>query len=74
MSYIKPQLQHELYARYRVVYLLCPTSNHNSATAGLITDGLYIFYVLHQTTTVTFLYKSLTCCISFMSYIKPQPC
>ena len=34
-----------------VVYLLYPTSNHNLAVTFLISSMLYIFYILHQTTT-----------------------
>ena len=33
---------------------------------------LYIFWFLHQTTTVNVLGKRIICCISFDSYIKPQ--
>ena len=34
---------------------------------------LYIFWFLHQTTTATLLSCAPMCCISFDSYIKPQP-
>ena len=34
---------------------------------------LYIFWFLHQTTTVAVKFCSTFCCISFDSYIKPQP-
>ena len=34
---------------------------------------LYIFWFLHQTTTGFLLLRLLECCISFDSYIKPQP-
>ena len=37
----------------QVVYLLHPTSNHNTIKAAFITLLLYIFCILHQTTTVT---------------------
>ena len=33
---------------------------------------LYIFWFLHQTTTLRKQIRQLTCCISFDSYIKPQ--
>gem|GEM_PF-6663969 len=33
---------------------------------------LYIFYILHQTTTLCIVYYILLRCISFISYIKPQ--
>ena len=55
-----------------VVYLLIPTSNHNKTLAGSICIWLYIFWFLHQTTTVTSISQSVPCCISFDSYIKPQ--
>ena len=35
-----------------VVYLLIPTSNHNQAPHNNICCGLYIFWFLHQTTTM----------------------
>ena len=34
---------------------------------------LYIFWFLHQTTTTIGLFSFWNCCISFDSYIKPQP-
>ena len=34
---------------------------------------LYIFRFLHQTTTNILLCLYILCCISFVSYIKPQP-
>ena len=37
---------------HSVVYLLIPTSNHNSFIGRNLRDGLYIFWFLHQTTTV----------------------
>ena len=42
-SYIKPQLLFCLSARYLVVYLLIPTSNHNYYFAFLRVILLYIF-------------------------------
>ena len=42
-SYIKPQLLFCLSARYLVVYLLIPTSNHNLPTADILSAALYIF-------------------------------
>ena len=78
-----------------VVYLLNPTSNHNSWSERIKSIQLYIFWILHQTTTNKYLTKKtnmlyifwilhqtttlslsaldLICCISFESYIKPQP-
>ena len=62
-----------IHAKSRVVYLLIPTSNHNSDTADIATEKLYIFWFLHQTTTVTMRLRLSQSCISFDSYIKPQP-
>ena len=116
-SYIKPQLRSRMCLLRRVVYLLIPTSNHNfdwtfhaalllyifwflhqTTTLRLHTINqlrlyifwflhqtttenmpfkklgwLYIFWFLHQTTTFAMLLSFLLCCISFNSYIKPQP-
>ena len=80
---------------WRVVYLLIPTSNHNPSIRTVAWKQLYIFWFLHQTTTMDingnkeillyifwFLHQTTTqaasCaiilgCISFDSYIKPQP-
>ena len=55
-----------------VVYLLIPTSNHNSCIVPQIRDLLYIFWFLHQTTTVSLVLLNKSSCISFDSYIKPQ--
>ena len=56
-----------------VVYLLIPTSNHNQNSITHLLNLLYIFWFLHQTTTSCYRCFSLWCCISFDSYIKPQP-
>ena len=72
-SYIKPQLLRFWLFASRVVYLLIPTSNHNYAIVGEVFAQLYIFWFLHQTTTTRPSRWSLMCCISFDSYIKPQP-
>ena len=72
-SYIKPQLGSISPLKGTVVYLLIPTSNHNPATRTIVAELLYIFWFLHQTTTRTWLQRLLTRCISFDSYIKPQP-
>ena len=58
--------------RTSVVYLLTPTSNHNSPGYNIICFSLYIFWLLHQTTTDTSFSPSYIRCISFDSYIKPQ--
>ena len=52
-SYIKPQLDAYKERQNRVVYLLNPTSNHNSPRAPLPFGMLYIFWILHQTTTLS---------------------
>ena len=71
-SYIKPQppAHHPSYAR--VVYLLTPTSNHNLTPAVVLPSVLYIFWLLHQTTTYRRVRNKFLRCISFDSYIKPQ--
>ena len=56
-----------------VVYLLVPTSNHNLRKHRKYDITLYIFWFLHQTTTEKVTIKPNWCCISFGSYIKPQP-
>ena len=50
-SYIKPQPVRRTTGRKHVVYLLIPTSNHNTRTAVFSPTWLYIFWFLHQTTT-----------------------
>ena len=71
-SYIKPQRRWSRENDCRVVYLLTPTSNHNSYPAPLVSWLLYIFWLLHQTTTIVAFNTLKNCCISFDSYIKPQ--
>ena len=73
-SYIKPQLDSSGSKSMRVVYLLIPTSNHNCRDKLKAIAGLYIFWFLHQTTTIFALNRAPICCISFDSYIKPQRC
>ena len=51
-SYIKPQLGKGKGKLNAVVYLLIPTSNHNSREKVFYLFGLYIFWFLHQTTTL----------------------
>ena len=72
-SYIKPQQNETYRGHYIVVYLLNPTSNHNRAPRRTKAKPLYIFWILHQTTTKIIHYYMLYRCISFESYIKPQP-
>ena len=55
-----------------VVYLLIPTSNHNSHRSENHPSTLYIFWFLHQTTTMRPSESHIRGCISFDSYIKPQ--
>ena len=71
-SYIKPQQVLPHNHRWRVVYLLIPTSNHNFYYLPSAPWKLYIFWFLHQTTTLCSSYWWRTSCISFDSYIKPQ--
>ena len=72
-SYIKPQLRHGYFMHFLVVYRSIPTSNRNCAAKINRIFGLYIVLFLHQTATLRsrLAYKSR--CISFYSYIKPQP-
>ena len=71
-SYIKPQLTTYCIPMSAVVYLLTPTSNHNSKLETAANIKLYIFWLLHQTTTRLEQSEIVTSCISFDSYIKPQ--
>ena len=72
-SYIKPQLLSLQTISYAVVYLLIPTSNHNWEGHKRGVLQLYIFWFLHQTTTLGLACGYKNGCISFDSYIKPQP-
>ena len=60
-----------LYAN-KVVYRPFPTSNHNLSCAWTDNQMLYIVRFLHQTTTLVYACKGNICCISSVSYIKPQ--
>ena len=51
-SYIKPQRRASLHHVLSVVYLLIPTSNHNLLAYRPFSLKLYIFWFLHQTTTL----------------------
>ena len=51
-SYIKPQLNSGKVHFCPVVYLLIPTSNHNLSLCLWVVVRLYIFWFLHQTTTI----------------------
>ena len=71
-SYIKPQLRFIFLIWFHVVYLLIPTSNHNHYSIDNNITKLYIFWFLHQTTTIIIRSTAAFGCISFDSYIKPQ--
>ena len=71
-SYIKPQHWIRTCVRKSVVYLLIPTSNHNTHSLFRYPNKLYIFWFLHQTTTYGLGDMIASSCISFDSYIKPQ--
>ena len=71
-SYIKPQPGLPADMIDEVVYLLNPTSNHNLVASVPGLWVLYIFWILHQTTTTPGNRPEFSCCISFESYIKPQ--
>ena len=71
-SYTKPQPSGDGNVFFRVVYLLIPTPNHNSIRLLSIRCTLYIFWFLHQTTTIFKPLASEGGCISFDSYTKPQ--
>ena len=60
-------------ANFLVVYRPFPTSNHNVYVLVCNVHVLYIVRFLHQTTTVSYSSFSRLCCISSVSYIKPQP-
>ena len=51
-SYIKPQPAKVADKIQYVVYLLIPTSNHNAKRPLTVEELLYIFWFLHQTTTL----------------------
>ena len=71
-SYIKPQQAWHQHRHQRVVYLLIPTSNHNSGFVRSKNFKLYIFWFLHQTTTCDGIRKVSNELYIFDSYIKPQ--
>ena len=54
-SYIKPQQCACNRVPFLVVYLLIPTSNHNCIKTNATFFSLYIFWFLHQTTTLLLL-------------------
>ena len=72
-SYIKPQHNSGSLWTTKVVYPLIPTSNHNTNGQVYNSRPLYILWFLHQTTTLSHQSRTSNRCISFDSYIKPQP-
>ena len=72
-SYIKPQLPRTNVCRVYVVYRSIPTSNRNARYNEAHGVWLYIVLFLHQTATQLNEDTWTVCCISFYSYIKPQP-
>ena len=58
---------------FLVVYRTIPTSNHNLLCRLLHLLVLYIVLFLHQTTTCAMSAVIFDSCISYYSYIKPQP-
>ena len=71
-SYIKPQLQPHIDYFSTVVYLLIPTSNHNTNSYIPQEKALFISWFLHQTTTLIEKKFLSPRCLSLDSYIKPQ--
>ena len=73
---IFPTSNRNLKSRYSqsriVVYLIFPTSNRNSSLLVLNMVKLYILSFLHQTATQLLKLAQSSCCISYLSYIKPQ--
>ena len=72
VSYIKPQHTGSTATQPEVVYRPFPTSNHNAHTPFVNLKELYIVRFLHQTTTCSVNTSIYFCCISSVSYIKPQ--
>ena len=72
VSYIKPQLLPSVNRCCDVVYRPFPTSNHNFVCEWHYNIVLYIVRFLHQTTTFISSNQLYNCCISSVSYIKPQ--
>ena len=61
VSYIKPQPIAKKLGLKFVVYLLYPTSNHNEVVIITMDFLLYIFCILHQTTTYRFKSTDFQC-------------
>ena len=60
-------------SKFIVVYRSIPTSNRNPLQGSSEESWLYIVLFLHQTATEMSNWTYNICCISFYSYIKPQP-
>ena len=71
-SYIKPQPNEFGNDKKSVVYLLIPTSNHNTTSTITYQRALFISWFLHQTTTSKHVFFFYRRCLSLDSYIKPQ--
>ena len=70
--YIKPQLgQGWLCSRF-IVSSFVSTSNHNGSLWDYLGYPLYLLLFLHQTTTLGIGCLSVSYCIFFCFYIKPQ--
>ena len=72
LSYIKPQHDILTFVFRGVVFLPYPTSNRNWLQLRWAWSGLYFFLILHQTATKYGDFADRECCISSLSYIKPQ--
>ena len=72
-SYIKPQRNRHIEKTFLlyIFWILHQTTTFNKILDN--SDALYIFWILHQTTTLDQNTIIRVCCISFESYIKPQP-
>ena len=56
--------------RLYLLYILHQTTT--SERCSVASNELYLLYILHQTTTFVQIDFFLFCCISYISYIKPQ--
>ena len=70
--YIKPQLSTLPMSSCAVVSYRNSTSNHNEKASPKKDFRLYLIEILHQTTTLPEVAKSLSGCILSKFYIKPQ--
>ena len=70
--YIKPQLKVIHRLQSRVVSYRNSTSNHNYPSSWWKSSLLYLIEILHQTTTLAYVFYTVSCCILSKFYIKPQ--